>query len=472
MSNQSLYQIIAIAPTGDARATRRLQMSLEEAFDLDLSTVMDAMQTSGVCIASTHDPAEAKRVGRLASKLGADVLLLDEKERVLADSRKNKRDPARTASHPEVEAKAGTELDLDDEAPPPENNMEVQPMAVPMAIAPSEVAGNSNWMEPKAASAVMEEVKPLEPEPAPVPEPMVAELTPIPIPPADPTPVPGPEPQGNQWPPEAEASGSFNLDALSVEELVSLDGGLTRSSGGEGAKQEALDFQNPFTAEEEDALELDNVPLTPHADDEFTDEAVGHRRRQPEEAFPDEPSSAGKRAAVQNRSVTGPVSTAVKANISAAERATKAARTAMANPVVQATGVAAQKAAQKAASMASTHANVVVDGASGMVDKLKEVFRERRRLRVLLGAVIALSLGGIFPTLHARSAVTTQFKPLLQELSNAEAQAKRGDDLPEYRKPESVAKVLSGLKVRYLAFTVTLWTSLAGLLAFIWFRIT
>ena len=468
MTNDTFYQIIAIAPAGDERATRRLQIALEEAFDLDLSTVMDALQTTGVCITSTQDPAEARRVGRTAAKLGADVLLLDEKERVLADSRKKNRLSPRTASHPEVEAKAGTELDLDDEAPPAEINMEVQPVPVPLAIPASEVAGDSNWMESKAASAVMEEVQPVVPEATPQ---SLDEMTPVPIPPPEPTSAA--TLQDPPMPPEDKASGSYNLDALSVDDLVSLDGGLTRSSRAGMGNQEALDFQNPFEVEEEDPLELDNVPLLPHAEDAFSANSGTPRHHH---QLDEHSSGESPGAAAQKRSVTGPglpaVSGKTKSGPSATERAAKAARSALANPMVQATGAAAQKAAHKAASAASNQASVVVDGASGVIEKLKDVFAERRRVRIMLGMVIALGLGGIFPAVHASSAFTTQFRPLLQELSNAEALAKRGDNLPEYRTPESVAKVLSGLKLRYLAFTATLWTALATLLAFIWFRIT
>ena len=469
---EPLYQIIAIAPPGDQRATRKLQIQLEEAFDLDLSTVMEALVTTGVCISTTHDPAEAKRVGRTANKLGADVLLLDEQERVLADSRKKSRPPV-TGPHGAVPQEAGTELDLDNE-PTPEPVMEVQPVAIPLAIAPSEVSDSNSWMEDKAASAVMEEVKPLDPEPIPAPAPQLA-----PAPEAQPAPAPVPQSDAQaEAPSEAnpaaafKGSGSFNLDALSVEELVSLDGGLTRSSRSGASRSEAEDFQNPFEVQEEAALELDNVPLPAALEDEFADSTGNPHQIMSEDVFPDEQSSAGKKAAAQKRSVTGPgfpaVKPSVKAGPSARERATEAARSAMASPMVKATGAAAQKAADAA----SEKAALVVDVSSGLVVRLKDVFAQRRRVRIVLGMIIAIGLGGIIPAVHARTAFDVQFKPLLQELSNAQALAQRGDDLPEYRKPESVSNVLSTLKLRYFAFTATLWSALAGLLAFIWFRIT
>ena len=469
MSDSPFYQIIAIAPAGDHRATRKLQIALEEAFDLDLSTVMDALISTGVCISSTDDMGEAKRVGRLANKLGADVLLLDDAERVLADSRKGRKRSI-SAAYPAVGA-PGTEASLDDHQP----SMEVQPVAVmeqvkpvdlPGAIAPSSVSTEDDWIEDKAASAVMEDVKPPPPEPVASPPP----AQPAPRPVAAPPPAATAKPADGELPPGAKSSGSFNLDALSVDQLVSLDGSLTRSATGEHKALDDVRFKNPFHAEDEEALELDNIPLPPPPSDDEFDQSTGTSQRDLQDKKTRDRAAKSEKKSEPKNAVTGPVlpSASKPRGPSATEKAASAAKAAMESAAVKATS----EAAQRAAKAASARAAVVMEGAEGVVARLKGVFEDRRRARILLGVVIALALGGIFPAIHARSAYAKQFKPLMQELSNAEALAKLGKELAEYRTPEAVDKVLSALKLRYFAFTATLWSALSGLLAFIWFRIT
>ncbi len=529
MSDAPLYQIIAIAPEGDPRATRAIQIALEEAFDLDLSTVMDALITTGVCISSTEDMGEAKRVGRLANKIGADVLLLDENERVLADSRKGRRRSISAAYQAVNEA--GTEASLDDseqgmEVQPVAMGMEVQPVAmgmdpersvpVPDAIAPSSVDSEEDWIEDKAASAVMEDVTPPPPEPAPPPPAQPAPeavappaLDPLPPPAPEPVAPPAPEPlpppapedaglredAGSQpaaptapepaepprsaepppaaeptaaaepgkpadggLPPGAKSSGSFNLDALSVDQLVSLDGGLTRSSTGEQKTVDAGKFKNPFQAAEEEAIELDNVPLPPPPDaDEFDQSSGTPANAKPGEEAKKKAAESVKKS-TPKKGVTGPALPPAQKGPSPAEKAAEAAKAAMESAAVKATG----EAAQKAAKAASEKAAVVMEGAEGVVKRLKGVFEDRRRVRILLGVFIALSLGSIFPAVHASAAYSKQFKPLMQELANAKALADRGDKLAEYRTPEAVDEVLSALKLRYFAFTATLWTALTA----------
>ncbi len=499
MSDEPHYQIIAIAPGGGgARAIRKVQISLEEAFDLDLATVLDAFVSTGVCIHTTGNLKEAKQTARQANRLGAEVLVLDQTERVLADSRKRPRTPT-SQSQPAVPAtKVGTEFELMSEKEarsPPEyrpinSNLGIAPSSVPVGVegeleskaesaymasgsghipasfsTPEPCPDTSSLLEDKADSAFMAPPEVSEPN-VPVAAAPAPALQPSPAPAPVPSPAPIPEPV-EQPPPARETAanaGAFNFDSLKVDELVSLDGGLKRSGKGR-PERGSENFTAPFEPTDEERLELDNTALDTPPEDEFADnpttgggvldgddlpgEPVESEDEDLADVFSDQLSSddAGKEGE------TGSLISSEPKQPSAMAAATSAA-------------------AQQAAEFTSDKADAVMETAHSIVDRLKDTFEYHRRTRILLGVVVALGVGGIFPAIHARSAHKTFFRPILQELSNAKALEKRGDELSEDRKPAAVQKVLTKLKVRYFAFTAVLWLALSGFLAFIWFRIT
>ncbi len=97
-------------------------------------------------------------------------------------------------------------------------------------------------------------------------------------------------------------------------------------------------------------------------------------------------------------------------------------------------------------------------------------FRARPRLRLLVGFALALGLGAIVPSCHARSAVAKRVQPLLEDLSTAKAHGAVLSRLPNYRSPEQIEEAISSVKTRAGATSFIIWLSLAGLLAFAWFR--
>ena len=480
--------------------------------------------TTGVCIHSSSDLAEAKGIARRTRKVGAEVMVLDQNDAVLADSRQRAKGRPTNLTQPPVESRPTQPPVESRPTQPPAESRPTQPPVEPTpreviptpdtgsaleivaekearpapsysppssigGIAPSDVDSPSgDILESNAASAYMAPEDAGEAAPKPAEPGHAMTTTPVPIfgPPPDAEPAgreprdssPAPRPQPRQAeepartpPPAAEApqeglSGSFNLDDLQVDELISLDGGLKRSGKGEAEGPATAQFKSPYKPDEDEELQLDHKPLP--GQDEFADAPSGSDLLpeeafeddpsfpgglDPKDVFPEEPSSAGARR--------GPGSKP------AARRPTGSAPRPQ-SPLSAATS----EAASRAADIAADGAGAVMDGAQGVVARLQDLFEGRQRIRLLLGFAVAVGVGGIFPVYHANSSFNTFFHPIMQELSNAKAHEKRGDELSEERKPAAVQKVLGSLKMRYFAFTACLWLPMPGYLAFNWFRIT
>jgi hypothetical protein len=96
-------------------------------------------------------------------------------------------------------------------------------------------------------------------------------------------------------------------------------------------------------------------------------------------------------------------------------------------------------------------------------------FRDRARLRIAVGFAVALTLGSVIPLVHASRVMSTQVRPLLQELSNVRA---RGHQLeqPNYRSPEQLEAAISKVRSHHMPVTFVLWAAITAGLAFLWFR--
>ena len=107
---------------------------------------------------------------------------------------------------------------------------------------------------------------------------------------------------------------------------------------------------------------------------------------------------------------------------------------------------------------------------SGGVVMFGGFFRDRPRLRILVGFLLALGLGSIVPAVHASGAFTQQVKPLLSELSTARANEKQDEKAPFIPSSRSVEEKLDTKKTENFAYTLAIWVGCFIGIAILWFR--
>ncbi len=94
------------------------------------------------------------------------------------------------------------------------------------------------------------------------------------------------------------------------------------------------------------------------------------------------------------------------------------------------------------------------------------------RARVAAGFILCVGLSSILPMCHASSVQSDRIKPLLLELSTAKAHGAIMASTPGYQPPEQIESTINSISQRYTIYMMLLWSVLAALLLFLWFRFT
>ena len=92
--------------------------------------------------------------------------------------------------------------------------------------------------------------------------------------------------------------------------------------------------------------------------------------------------------------------------------------------------------------------------------------------RVAVGFVLALGLSSMLPMCHARSVRNERIEPLRVDLSTAKAHGSLLASTPGYRTPAQIESSIDSIRTRHGIYTVMMWSALAALLLFLWFRFT
>jgi hypothetical protein len=302
--------------------------------------------------------------------------------------------------------------------------------------------------------------------------------------------------------PATSGSGHLSLDSVDADDLVLLDGtqeappspaGMAAPAVSTGPAADAFDPSSFSPDEKEEALEL-AVDLAPPAAATLAPVMGGAMLDEPGHEAPSEaPGTTGRgtRAtssttpAVPRPSGTHP---AVPAGGSGSHPAVprpsgthaavprSATGTGSQHPAVMArrttgTARAVTSADLRRASGARAGASALeafLEGSGTAV--LGGWFRERPRLRLVIGFLLATGLAAIPPALHARSVVTTRVKPLLQDLSTAKTYGHILAQLPNQRSAAAIEEAISDVKARYRIYTFLIWFALTGILGFAWLR--
>jgi hypothetical protein len=94
------------------------------------------------------------------------------------------------------------------------------------------------------------------------------------------------------------------------------------------------------------------------------------------------------------------------------------------------------------------------------------------RARVAVGFVLCIGLSSVLPMCHANSVRNERIGPLLLELSTAKAHGAIMVSTAGYQPPEQIESTINSIKRRYSIYMMLLWSALAALLLFLWFRFT
>lgn len=97
-------------------------------------------------------------------------------------------------------------------------------------------------------------------------------------------------------------------------------------------------------------------------------------------------------------------------------------------------------------------------------------FRERPRVRIVVGFLLALGLGSVVPAVHASGAFKEQVKPLLVELSTARANETRTTKAPTVPSSRSVEEKIDNRKTENFAYTLAIWLGCFAGIAVLWFK--
>ncbi len=97
-------------------------------------------------------------------------------------------------------------------------------------------------------------------------------------------------------------------------------------------------------------------------------------------------------------------------------------------------------------------------------------FRQRPRLRILVGLLLALGLGGVVPAVHASTAYKEQVKPLLVDLATAKANEARKTKAPGVPSTREVEEKIDNRRTESASYTLAIWLGCFVGLAVLWFR--
>ena len=258
----------------------------------------------------------------------------------------------------------------------------------------------------------------------------------------------------------ASMKDGFDLDALDAESLVMLDGSSDSlgMSTGEPAKK-------PVVAEQPPPKVLDDASFRPPDDSLETDSPLELEEPAPPpkpttaEAGAPEPGAPG--ASVDDDGELEWVPADRKEAQAAAEVSKSAEIAAPADSGISQSGPVAVERPRPSARRAPT-------GPLFLGGKL----RRWPRARVALGFLLGIGLSSILPMCHASSVRSDRIGPLLVDLSTAKAHGAIMSTIPGYQPPEQIQGNIKSIQRRHVFYGVLLWSALAALLLFLWFRFT
>jgi hypothetical protein len=99
-------------------------------------------------------------------------------------------------------------------------------------------------------------------------------------------------------------------------------------------------------------------------------------------------------------------------------------------------------------------------------------FRKNPNMRVIVGLLLALVVGALYPISRASSVMKSEIEPLRQKLSTAKVYAKEIAHQPGYRSAAQLTEQIGDVKMEQGLLTFFLWLGSTFFLAALWFRFT
>jgi hypothetical protein len=96
-------------------------------------------------------------------------------------------------------------------------------------------------------------------------------------------------------------------------------------------------------------------------------------------------------------------------------------------------------------------------------------FGDRPRARILIGFILALSLGSILPSCFARSVMQSRVQPLLVDLSSVKV---HGAVFAALGTANEIEERIANLQSRFRVYTMVMWLGIGGLIGIGWFYLT
>lgn len=521
MSDDTLYQVIAHVESEEPEDVVEVKVSLEEAFDLDLTPVLDAFTGLGVCIHQTHNRSDAQQAAQLASQLGAEVKILGKQTTTPPKSSRTveTRPPPRTgparSDNATIMNMASGGSSRGWQAPAPSAAASPSP--------PSQLVSDENAVSNRPLpTPTEEEGSPVRRQEAPTPLDLeklklddlcTLDSQPVLSKPAAASKSGGPArperlaPSSRSEPMDRSGQGApLSAKPPATGPRLAAELALRHSAAAAGPRQVPLPpqtesgpmvFEAPADDEGDEALELDHGALTPTSLAELNALHASAAERTPvppgsmvdpslfeapseEDMGPLELDRSTFQTASEDRR---PVKDLGSSDAPGTVGSTGAPPHPTGEPGQEPTSSQADAPSPpgpEGASLAGTskHPTATGRGAPRPAQARKTApfvlfngwFRQRRQLRIVVGFVAALLLSSIIPAFHAKSSYTSTIHPLLQELSTARAHAKLAVKHANYRQPAEVEAAISQLQWSHGGFTVILWTALCSLLTFLWFK--
>jgi hypothetical protein len=411
MHQRHAFQVIAEAPVEDFSTLERIQKGLSRAFGIDLVPYRAQLRRGGVCVCRVSTMQEADRSAEQVRSIGANYRILDPQSRMIKEG-------------------AGR---LAVEDPPPRRN---DPATL---VGGYEAAGKPTPPPPRPPMAASREPRPFSSE-----NPALARTFAKPSLPAG-----SGQSDARQavpaGPPPAPVGG-VDLEALETGDLVLLD----------GSREEAPAPAAPAVASDEPA----SMAFAPPASEEEALELDGESQRDPVSDAPpreDPPPVEEELALAAGLPVSPPPPPPPLPGLAGVPREPEASWIVPDRPAGSST---AERTTGASFLRLPEPSFTLLDG----------WFRTRPRLRILVGFVLALGLGAIIPSCHARSVVASRIRPQLEDLSTAKVYGHIFSQLPNYRTPEQIEQTISDIKTRSSVFTFIMWLVLSSMVALAWFR--
>lgn len=438
MSAQDGFQILARAPGRDAKELGRVGTRLGKTFAVAVQ--QEALQSGGVLVYQAGNIDEAQSVAERVRELGADAVIVDPEGQVIGVKEVElsflaSEQEARSSTAPSTPPPAAQDKTLmggwgDQGSAAVDEGDAVDIGYAQTMFGPGQQS--SAPTEPAAEGPGVDDTAPSEPEQAA-------------------------EPDGGP----AQAETIMGLDSLDADSLVMLDGSQEEEEEEAPARGDpSLDLEEPISSAktaddfappaDDEILELDNDSQT----HQLGVAAVDHETFTVAEAGEPEVASDD---------------TAGEMDYIPADEAEAAEPSPGPPPPEQPAG---PRSSGQMTATSRAALRTALRQKHTPLHFLSDLFRERPRLRIVIGFVLALGLGSIVPTCYAQSVVKESFHPLLVDLSTAKAHGQLLRGQPNYRTPEDIEDQISSMQTRYGFYSFFFWLVIGGGVGFAWFRFT